>query len=200
MIKLINIIIFLFVFYYFNREPNKMIILKKFKLKYFLDVFSWISGKKDSLIKIIDFLLLFPIIIAPLVKLYAFLILFLFILTTVITIKQNNSARIISMNNHEEIISKEEDTVNEPWSFSYNFSKRKTNIKETERKNISTCRKMVNLYEKENEKTKNDDDNNPPMGFEDYKNLLKTYAENILILIFNFRNLVRISIMSGSIW
>jgi hypothetical protein len=176
-----------------------MIILKKLKLKYFSDVFNWIREKKDSLIKIIDFLLLFPIIIAPLVGLYAFLIIFLFILTTVITIKQNNSARIISMNNHEEIITKEEDTVNEPWSFSYNFSKRKTKKKETERK-ISTCRKIVNLYEKENEKTKNDYDNNPPMGFEDYKNLLKKYAENILILIFNFRNLVRISIMSGSIW
>ena len=182
-----------------------MRILDKFNLQYLKDfisnVYFWVREKKDIIFKSFDFLLLIPIIIAPCIGLNAFLIIFLFTLTAVITMKQNNYA--INMNNPDEIKiikSTKEKIRNESWSYCYNFLKRKTNNTENENKEISTCRKIVNSYEEEMKIENKQDDNNPTMGLGNYKNLLKAYVESIFISILNFRNMIRISIMSGSIW
>ena len=218
---------FFFVIFYQLSKFLRMLFLKRLKsiahniVKNRREVFSkilfWIRCNQKLVLKILDFLLLLPIIIAPFISFYSFLVSFLFILTALITIKQNHCLIRATLFNKEKLLSDElskkcssekslnlnSRLTNEQWSFSYSSYKKKSkqinDINPKQNEEVSICRKFINSYEKERHEQINKKIKLSTI-FQSYKSASKFYIEKILSSIFSFRFMSRVSIMSGSVW
>jgi hypothetical protein len=180
----------------------------------------WIKEYEKLILQFLDLILLFPILIAPFVTLFTFSIILILTLIAVITVKQNYSL-ITKKVEDEHVIEKTNEIVNEniskdklngpSWSFNYNCNNNNNNNKKTKIQNpvndnrvTSICRKIINLYQdSKNNKIDNQIIIDSLLNANDNQTVLRNLVEHLkknIISVLSFRTLMRVAILSGSIW